>query len=319
MPKRLKVLVDKYFPYKIHSNLIEIISINDYNLKWRRLFPPFINLYLLSSNFDIILTARKDGKFLALLYFLIKPARLRHILYEFIYEVKEGLKGIISRLIWIWALKKIDRVFVQSRWEVEYYARIFKTTPKKFAFLPPAINDAKFIGPSSNGYLFSAGRTGRDYKLLISALGMTKIPFVVVASKKDRIFLHKHPKNWQVYFDIKKEEYLKLLSDSKIVVLPLKEGFSSRGQMVILEAMAYGKPVVCSDLPSIRDYIEDGIDGFLVTPNNPQALRNKILSIFDDQGLLFSVGRNGFLKVKRGFMHNDFAENFLKQLVLSYR
>lgn len=42
--------------------------------------------------------------------------------------------------------------------------------------------------------------------------------------------------------------------------------------LVLLEAMASGRPVIASNLPGVRTVITPGQDGFLVTPNSPEAL-----------------------------------------------
>ena len=39
--------------------------------------------------------------------------------------------------------------------------------------------------------------------------------------------------------------------------------------------MACGVPVVCTNVASLPEVVEDGVTGFLVPPNDPQALREK--------------------------------------------
>ncbi len=48
---------------------------------------------------------------------------------------------------------------------------------------------------------------------------------------------------------------------------------------VIIEAMAMGKPVIASQLGAPSEIIDDGINGFLVSPNNPQKLAQKIIRV----------------------------------------
>ena len=43
-----------------------------------------------------------------------------------------------------------------------------------------------------------------------------------------------------------------------------------------LEAMACGVPVVCTNVASLPEVVEDGVTGFLVPPNDPQALGEKL-------------------------------------------
>ena len=45
----------------------------------------------------------------------------------------------------------------------------------------------------------------------------------------------------------------------------------------LLEAMACGTPVICTDVASMPEIVEDGVTGFVVPPGNPEKLREKLL------------------------------------------
>lgn len=44
----------------------------------------------------------------------------------------------------------------------------------------------------------------------------------------------------------------------------------------LLEAMACGTPVICTNVASMPEIVVDGVTGFIVPPNDPQALRGRI-------------------------------------------
>jgi glycosyltransferase involved in cell wall biosynthesis len=54
----------------------------------------------------------------------------------------------------------------------------------------------------------------------------------------------------------------------------------------LLEAMASGCFPVVSDIPSNREWIRDGENGFLVPVNDEQYLAKKIIDAIRDKGLL---------------------------------
>ena len=65
---------------------------------------------------------------------------------------------------------------------------------------------------------------------------------------------------------------------SDVVVLPSTQPESFG--MVIIEAMACGKPVICSRIPGVRSLINEGIDGMLFKPGNAIDLEAKLKEMF---------------------------------------
>ena len=49
----------------------------------------------------------------------------------------------------------------------------------------------------------------------------------------------------------------------------------------MLEAMACGTPIIMGDIPQIREWVADGVNGFLVPTRNPDALAEKITEVFE--------------------------------------
>lgn len=60
--------------------------------------------------------------------------------------------------------------------------------------------------------------------------------------------------------------------------------------LVILEAMACGKPIVASNVSEVPQAVKDGVNGFLVPPRDPKAIADKILEIYD-KDLFMRTGR----------------------------
>ena len=85
-----------------------------------------------------------------------------------------------------------------------------------------------------------------------------------------------------------------------VFVLPSVSRLEAFG-IAALEAMASGKPVVVTDIPGVRDVIEDGREGFLADPVNPQDLARKIQRLVDDPSLRREMGRRGREKVIASF------------------
>ncbi len=82
----------------------------------------------------------------------------------------------------------------------------------------------------------------------------------------------------------------------------------------ILEAMAWGLPVVATDTGGARESIVDGVTGLLVPPQDPEALTAAILRLLQDPARRTAMGRAGRERVQRLFsvsrMVRDYARLF---------
>lgn len=63
--------------------------------------------------------------------------------------------------------------------------------------------------------------------------------------------------------------------------------------LVTVEAMACGKPVIGTNVGGIPDTIENGKNGFLVPPRDPQSLAEKIILLLENQDFRKEMGAAG--------------------------
>ena len=82
--------------------------------------------------------------------------------------------------------------------------------------------------------------------------------------------------------------------------------------LVLLEAMAAGKPTVASDIAGYAAVVNDGVDGLLVKPRDEKALAGTILQLLQDGSLRERMGEMG--KVKAG----DYSWEKVAQQVMNY-
>jgi glycosyltransferase involved in cell wall biosynthesis len=59
---------------------------------------------------------------------------------------------------------------------------------------------------------------------------------------------------------------------------------------VVLEAMAYGKPVIGSDLGGVSEIIDNGRDGLLFEAGNVEALKAEMEKLIEDDALVEQMG-----------------------------
>lgn len=83
-----------------------------------------------------------------------------------------------------------------------------------------------------------------------------------------------------------------------LLVLPSRsEAFG----MVLLEAMATGRPVIATSVGGIPEVVVDGVTGLLVPPLNPSRLADAMLRLLEDRSARLKMGMAGNARVRRDF------------------
>lgn len=98
-----------------------------------------------------------------------------------------------------------------------------------------------------------------------------------------------------------------------VFVLPsLKEGLPT----TVLEAMASAKPVVASDIEGCRDLIENGVNGFLVAPRQPNGIADRIIKIVTNPEFALQMGQQGRTIAKERYSWVNIAKKTLNIYLL---
>ena len=94
-----------------------------------------------------------------------------------------------------------------------------------------------------------------------------------------------------------RRDALQLMANADIVVVPSSqpEPFG----IVLIEAMALGRPVVATDAGGPREIVTTGHDGLLVTPGNATALADAIGQLVEDPDNARRLGSNARLTAKK--------------------
>ena len=100
-------------------------------------------------------------------------------------------------------------------------------------------------------------------------------------------------------------------SAADLVVLPsftMGEAFG----IVLVEAMATGKPVIASDLPGIRTVVNEGQNGFLVSPKDVDMLAQRIRYLLENKEMSRDFGVNGRKKAEEKYAWDSIAKKIEK-------
>jgi glycosyltransferase involved in cell wall biosynthesis len=105
-----------------------------------------------------------------------------------------------------------------------------------------------------------------------------------------------------------REDVPELIRALDVLLLPSWEEPFGRA---LIEAMALGVPVVSTDVGGPPEIVEDGREGYLVSPRDPHAWAAAVMRIAERPELASAMGRAGRLRVKRSFTVERHVEEML--------
>jgi glycosyltransferase involved in cell wall biosynthesis len=104
------------------------------------------------------------------------------------------------------------------------------------------------------------------------------------------------------------------MARARVVAIPfLRSAMTERhtSPLKAFEAMASGRAIVATDLPSSREILEDGVDALLVPPQEPRALAAGLRRLLSEEGLAPRLARAAFEKAPR-YSWDSRAESLLR-------
>lgn len=146
---------------------------------------------------------------------------------------------------------------------------------------------------------FTSARTSSNEKLKLVIVGDgPEIDFLMREVKRLKI-----PEDVIFTGAVSESKKLELLGSFDIFILPsLYEGCP----IALLEAMACGKAIISSDIPSIREILGHGKEALLVNPHSVKELQQAILLLSKNPFLRNLLGNNALERVKMYDIDNIF-------------
>ena len=208
----------------------------------------------------------------------------------------------------------------------------FKVPPKRIRLIPRGVDNEKFtfIPPehkSRSEFVIAAiGRLTplKGHTHFIKAIQKVNriIPnikvWIIGEAAKNKLHYHEDLEllvkrlglSDKVEFLGKRRDIPELFSKINLLVLAsvTHEAFGR----VVIEAQSAGVPVVASRVGGVVDIIDDGVDGVLVTPGDPDSLADGIIKVLKDQELSSVLARNGYIKACSKFSLEKMAEKTLE-------
>ena len=229
---------------------------------------------------------------LALAQFL-RRKRVPIVICGFIYTLRKSrLLNWCRKLYFRTVLSRTQGVITHSKHETIRYAKIFRLKDTAFASVPFALNVQ--LSPTlhlhEGGYILSAGRAERDYGLLAEAISGLPISLHIVCDTEAPLQSVPPLPNIKTLRQCFMGDYFREIAGADFVVVPLKDKELSAGQMVLLQSMALGKPVIISRTPTTEEYGEHLETLYFVEHGSAEAIRDAILALSSDPALRAKIG-----------------------------
>lgn len=155
-------------------------------------------------------------------------------------------------------------------------------------------------------------RKGVHYLLqAFSELNLPNSELLLIGAMTDEIkpFFKKYEGQFNWIGSKPQNELYKYYSNSSVFVLnSIEDGFG----MVIMQAMACGLPVICTENTGGPDIVRDGKDGFIIPIRNVEKLKEKLIYLSENNEILKQMGQSAKERAEKGFTWDDYGDKIVE-------
>jgi len=113
-------------------------------------------------------------------------------------------------------------------------------------------------------------------------------------------------------FNFPQKDLAKLIDNCDVLVLPsIQESFG----LVLLEAWARQKPVICADIPALKELVNQTNGGLLFKADDEKDLTQKLKFILDNPKEAHQLGQNGYKYVKNNYTWDKVGQKICQKLL----
>jgi alpha-maltose-1-phosphate synthase len=88
--------------------------------------------------------------------------------------------------------------------------------------------------------------------------------------------------------------------------------------LALIEAMSHGLPVVGSTVDAMVEIVDEGVTGFLVAPDNPGTLSDRLIHLLSSPGVCADLGDAGRKRVQKQFLWKQVVDRVVNGLRFVY-
>ena len=202
-------------------------------------------------------------------------------------------KHMTDPILWDWMsefVRRADMIFSPANIAAQYTQKKLGMPPEKFRVIPHGcIIPEKYVEPPGEIILSHIGQNGPDkgQVYLVQALQSfknTSLKIMLAGLGTERWGGMGHVQDITGIYD-----------GSSVYIQPsVTEGFG----IPVLEAMAHGRPVICSQGAGVYELITEGFNGFTFRPRHTKELEEHIKYFMDNPNEVKRMGKNALETAK---------------------
>ncbi len=231
------------------------------------------------------------------------------------------------------ALKKADYLWTLTQSETNYFIKNFKIDPQKIILAGNGVDydflttkkstiynltsNILFIGSLSAhkrvDLLIKSFSTIHNLKSTISlTIAGQKTLFYPQIEKLVKSLDPKIKSKIKFIFNFPQKDLSKLIDNCNVLVLPsIQESFG----LVIIEAWARQKPVICADIPTLKELVKKSNGGLLFKNDDQNDLIKKLKFILKHPFKAQQMGQNGYKYVKNNYTWNKVGNKICQKIL----
>jgi len=256
-----------------------------------------IRLFFEALSHDVVVMSGGTRRLFVfcLLKFLLPLHRCKTVAVDYILPLPVSLRQRLTARVKGLLLRKVDR-FILHFARTELYEHFYTIPRARCLFVPFKVNYFESIPPlgllpTDGDYVFTAGRSFRDFSTFISAMRQVDYPGLLLYDDaalmrkgNTEIDLTDLPRNLRAERNVGERSWIDYIARAKIVVVPLLPTSAyAPGLSLCLMAMAMRKCVIITEGLSTIDVITT--EAIIVPPRDSIAMANAIRQAWEDENL----------------------------------
>ncbi|MBR6031166.1 MAG: glycosyltransferase [Bacteroidaceae bacterium] len=182
--------------------------------------------------------------------------------------------------------------------DLEYYNRLKASpVPSKGGVNGEAADSSPLLGRGRGRLFISTGKELRDYETLLKAFHETGLPLTLYVEKKRQAYFESlHPaQNIEIHYGDRPipHEIALVVAQSHCVCICCQKSNYTVGLTTVVEALALGKPILCTRNPQMPMDIEAEGCGFWIEVGDVEGWKEKLLYIATHPEEAEAMGRRG--------------------------